>query len=83
MLTGIPNWVICIHSSKNEMAYVFIMSPSLCPLFYPHIFIKLLRNSSVLHHFLQWESKCCYYVRKSELEMFFSKCNVGLSTRVI
>lgn len=31
--TGMPKWVICLHSLKNEMAYVVIMSLSPCIFF--------------------------------------------------
>ena len=82
--TGMPKRVICLHSSKNEMAYVVIMSLSPCIFFNPHILIKLLRNSAALHHFLfQRGVQRCYYVGKREVGNTFPKWNVGLSTRVM
>lgn len=60
---------------QNEMACVVIMSPSpsLFFFFYPHIFIKLLRNSAELHHFLlQWEFKILLLYRESgSWKLFF------------
>lgn len=52
--------------------------------FYPHIFIKLLRNLAAPHHFLlQWEFICYYYVGNVKVGNIFPKWNVGLSMRVM